>query len=179
MSSSLLRKLGAASAVLALLSCSARPDVEVVNGWARESAPGQATAAAYFTVTNAGNGDDRLVEVSSPAAAAAALHSSSSADGVARMRALGDGLAIPARSTVELKPGGTHVMLMGLRQPLTAGGKLDLELRFAASGRRAAQMRIVPATAYGANKCGIFASCCGRWSRWPRSGRASSCCAGR
>src|SRR5687767_10752314 len=151
MSYRLPRMLGAACAALALLSCSARPDITVADGWTRETAPGQTSAAVYFTVTSSGDGADRLVEVSSPAAAAAALHSTSSADGVARMRALADGLEVPARSTVELKPGGTHVMLMGLKQPLAAGGKLDLELTFSASGRRTAQMRIVPATADGAS----------------------------
>ena len=134
---------------LLLLSCGApdqrAPDIAIGHGWARETAPGQSAAAVYLTVTNRGDGDDRLAEVEAPRAAAASLHSSSSAGGVARMRALDDGLEIPARSSVELKPGGTHIMLTGLRQPLKAGQTVDLKLGFARSGQRPIAVRVVPA----------------------------------
>lgn len=51
------------------------------------------------------------------------------------MRPLAE-LEVPANSTVELKPGGTHVMVMGLKAPLTAGSTLDLDLKFEKSGER-------------------------------------------
>ena len=100
-----------------------------------------------MTIVNRGDGDDRLVDVESGAAAEAMLHSSSSADGVARMRPIEGGLEIPARARVELKPGGTHIMLEGLNRSLRAGQTVDVELRFARSVRRPVAVRVVPAAA--------------------------------
>ena len=58
------------------------------------------------------------------------------------MRPLTDGLAIPAGETVKLEPGGHHVMLVGLRQPLTSGQQVELSLRFEKSGERKLPVRI-------------------------------------
>lgn len=142
-----MRGVPAALAALLLLSCGGRDprpaDVMITNGWARETAPGQAAAAVYLTIVNRGEGADRLVDVQSPPATAS-LHSSSSAGGVARMRPLDGGLEIPARSTVELEPGGTHIMLTGLQSPLRAGQTAPLSLGFARSGRRPLAVRVVP-----------------------------------
>jgi copper(I)-binding protein len=120
-------------------------EIAVNNGWAREMAPGQSAAAVYLTIVNKGAGSDRLVKVTA-AGADATLHSSSSAGGVARMRPLEDGLEVAPRSTVALKPGGTHIMLTGLKQPLRSGQSIDLTLGFARSGNRPIAVRIVPAT---------------------------------
>ena len=144
-------RVAPAVAALFLLACDAQapraPDIAIENGWAREIAPGQATAAVYLTIVNRGDGDDRLVDVESRAAAEAMLHSASSADGIARMRPIEGGLDIPARARVELKPAGTHIMLEGLDRPLRAGQTVDVELRFARSGRRSIAVRVVPAAA--------------------------------
>jgi len=100
-----------------LLACSAGDEspaeIAASNGWTREIGPGQSTAAVYLTIANSGEGGDRLVRVEA-AQADATLHSSSSADGVARMRRLDGGHHIPPPSTGELKPGGTHIMLSGV-----------------------------------------------------------------
>ena len=138
------RAILAGSMVLALLGCSA--EVAVSEGWARETAPGQSAAAVYATIVNEGGARDRLVTVEA-SRGEASLHSSSSAGGVARMRPLPDGLEIPARSTVELKPGGTHIMLIGLAQPLRRGQTIDLTLGFERSGRRRIAIRVVNAGA--------------------------------
>jgi copper(I)-binding protein len=127
-------RIAAALAALLLASChasSAPPALTVRDAWARATLPGQSSTAAYFTLVNAG-GPDRLVSVSS-SEGDATLHSTAMANGVMRMRPL-DGIDVPEGGTVELKPGGTHVMIMGLRQPLAAGGTLALSLRFAKSG---------------------------------------------
>jgi len=134
---------------LAMLACSVpdrRPaEIAVNNGWAREIAAGQSAAAVYLTIVNRGAGSDRLVKVTA-AGADAMLHSSSSAGGVARMRPLQDGLEIAPRSTISLKPGGTHIMLTGLKQPLRAGQSIAVTLGFERSGNRPVAVRIVPAT---------------------------------
>ena len=134
-----------------LLSCSApaerAPDIVVADGWAREAAPGQTAAAVYLTVANRGDGKDRLVEVRSAVSKAATLHSSSSEGGIARMRPIDDGVAVPPRSRVLLKPGGTHIMLSGLKRGLDPGQRIGLDLQFARSGQRSIAIRVVPATA--------------------------------
>ena len=123
---------------------SARPDVKPADGWARETVPGQTSAAAYLTVINNGTGADRLVAVSSEAAAHAMVHSTmTSEQGVTRMRHLGDGLAIPAKTAVELTPGRNHIMLTGLKRPLRRGQKLALELRFQRSGTKHALVKVL------------------------------------
>jgi copper(I)-binding protein len=134
-------------AALLLASCkpaSAPPAVSVDGAWARATVPGQSGSAAYFTIRNAG-GEDKLLAVSSPGADAS-LHSTSMDDGVMRMRPL-DALDIPADGTVGLKPGGTHVMLMDLKQPLQAGAALELDLKFEKSGERRVMAEVRPADA--------------------------------
>lgn len=133
-------------AALLLASCkpaSAPPAVSVDGVWARATVPGQSGSAAYFTIRNAG-GEDKLLTVSSPGADAS-LHSTSMDNGVMRMRPL-QALDIPANGTVELKPGGTHVMLMGLKQPLQAGSALELDLKFEKSGERKVMAEVRPAS---------------------------------
>jgi copper(I)-binding protein len=67
-------------------------------------------------------------------------------NGMMRMRPL-EGLDVPKNGTVELKPGGTHVMLMGLKQPLQAGSALELDLKFEKSGERKLSADVRPADA--------------------------------
>ena len=98
-----------------------------------------------MTLKNEGAGDDRLVSISAQAPAMAMLHSSESSDAVARMRPIESGLAIPAGAMIELKPGGTHVMVTGLRAPLDVGDTLKLTMRFEKSGERAVDVRVTPA----------------------------------
>ena len=123
-------------AALLLASCTKAgdPDIQIADAWARETVT--AETAAYMTIRNAGSGDDRLVGVTVPPPAKAMLHASESSGGISRMREMGAGLAIPARTSVELKPSGSHVMVTGLAAPLPEGAKLDLRLKFEKSGER-------------------------------------------
>lgn len=129
-------KPGAAFAALLLASCGGAgpaPSISIEEPWARAAAPGRSSTAAYFAIANAGGGD-RLLSVSSPAGEAS-LHSTSMDGGVMRMRPV-EALDIPAEATVRLEPGGTHVMVTGLKQPLDAGSELQLDLTFERSGDR-------------------------------------------
>lgn len=140
----------AAIAALLLAGCgseSAEPAIEVGDAWARATVAGQGSTAAYFTLRN-GGGADQLIGVAS-SAGRASIHSTATDDGIARMRAL-DRLQVPARSTVELKPGGTHLMISGLTRPLEPGRSLVLELDFARSGSRRVAATVSPAGAEGA-----------------------------
>jgi periplasmic copper chaperone A len=130
---------------LALLSCSPTPshgpDVNVDDAWARATLPGKPASAAYFTIRNRGGEDDALVDVAT-GSGTAELHSTSMDGGIMRMRKL-DSAPIPAGATVKLAPGGTHVMLTELREPLVAGQRIELTLRFQASPQQtvAAEIR--------------------------------------
>ena len=132
-----------AFALLFLSSCGSpkAPDIAVEDGWARATVAGQG-GAAYLTIFNRGGADDRLIHVSVPRAGQAMLHSSTMEGGVMRMRHLADGLAIPAGSTVELAPNGTHIMLGALGTPLRPGEHFPVTLRFARAGARQATIRV-------------------------------------
>ena len=135
----------AALAALLLASCnveSAPPDIAVDDAWARATVPGRAFTAAYFTVTNEGGGNDQLVGVSTDAGQAS-LHSTSTDGGVMRMRPV-QSIEIPANSTVALRPGGMHVMITGLDNPLPAGTAIPLELSFERSGKRRVEAAVRP-----------------------------------
>lgn len=110
------------------------PNLEFRDPWARATAPGQSSGAMYLTIVNRG-ANDRLVEVSTPRSGTAMVHATETLDGVARMR-LVDALPIPAGATVALAPGGTHIMLDGMKAPLVAGEEVELTLRFAKAGTR-------------------------------------------
>lgn len=138
----------AASLALLLAGCgpaSSAPDVRASDAWSPATAPVQTSAATYFTIDNAGGSPDRLVSVATPMGAAS-LHESSLSDGIARMRPLAS-VTIPAGGRVELKPGGTHVMVMGLKQPLREGLAYPMTLRFERSGDRLVSVAVRSASA--------------------------------
>jgi periplasmic copper chaperone A len=108
-------------------------DLRVGHPYARATPPGARAGAAFFTVENRGAQDDRLVAVASPVAAAAELHTMAMDGTVMRMRALRE-IDIPAGAKVALKPGGFHVMLLDLKQPLAAGEKIPMTLTFERAG---------------------------------------------
>lgn len=137
-----------AFAVLLLAACGTHepPDIAVEDGWARATAAGQDSTAAYFTIINRGGGDDRLIHVSVPRAGHAMLHGSSMKGGVVRMRHLPD-LAIPAGATIKLAPNGTHIMVSGLATPLRANDEISATLHFAKAGTRNVTIKIEEASA--------------------------------
>ncbi|KQP22730.1 copper chaperone PCu(A)C [Pseudorhodoferax sp. Leaf267] len=102
--------------------------VDVKNAWVRQTVPGQSGTGAFMQL-QAPQGA-KLVGVSTPVAGVAEVHEMLMDGGTMRMRELKDGLPLPARQTVELKPGGFHVMLMDLKQPLPKGATVPLSLRF-------------------------------------------------
>lgn len=103
----------------------ATPAVRVEQGWVRPSVPGQQGTGGYMKLT--ARERQRLVGVSTPVAAVAEIHEMKMDGDVMRMRPAGV-LELPAGRTVELKPGGLHLMLMDLKQPLPAGSSVPLTL---------------------------------------------------
>jgi copper(I)-binding protein len=115
----------AAAAALAVPIAFAAESVKVANAWVRAPVSGQKTAAAYLELTADRN--LALVAAGSPAAGRVEMHSMTMDGGVMRMRAL-PRVDLPAGQTVRLAPGGTHLMLLELKQPLKPGDKLPLTL---------------------------------------------------
>ena len=79
---------------------------------------------------------DRLVSVSTPLAKEAELHNMVMEGGIAKMRPLAGGIELPAGQPVTLKPGGMHIMLMGLAEPLRPGDSFPMTLSFEKAGER-------------------------------------------
>lgn len=109
-------------------------DLTITGGFSRATLPNAPVGGGFFTVTNNGAEDDRLVSVTSPAAGKAEVHEMAMSDGVMTMRPLPDGLPIPAGASVELKPGGYHLMLMDLKDRLIEGETVEVTLTFEKAG---------------------------------------------
>lgn len=121
------------AAILALAPGASASSVMVMKAYARASAtPTAETGAAYVSLMLHGDAD-RLVAVSSPAAKMAGLHETKLVDGVMKMEHV-DAIDIPAHGKLEMKPGGYHIMLMGLTAPLKQGDEIELTLTFEKAG---------------------------------------------
>ncbi|MBM3598972.1 MAG: copper chaperone PCu(A)C [Alphaproteobacteria bacterium] len=125
-----------------------RPSVQVEQAWARATAGQMRTGAAYMTLVNTGTEPDRLIAVATPAADKAELHTHVMEGDVMRMRALTAVEVNPGSPSV-LKPGGLHVMLMGLKAPLKAGDSFALALTFEKAGRIETTVKVGAAGASG------------------------------
>jgi len=113
--------------------------VAVTGAWARATPPGLDVSAAYFVIENRGAAD-RLTAVSSPVAGRAELHRTTTRDGMARMEHQ-HAVAVPPGRT-EFAPGGLHVMLLGLEQPLRAGDRFPLTLEFERAGELTVEVSV-------------------------------------
>ena len=109
-------------------------DIVVSNPWSRATPKGAKVGAGYMVIENRGAIPDRLVGGSVKAAAGFEIHDTVVEDGVMRMRQLA-AFELPPRESVEVKPGGRHIMFVDLEYPLTAGQKAKGELRFERAGR--------------------------------------------
>jgi hypothetical protein len=136
----------AASLVVAGAALAQPTQLEVDHAWARAT-PGKAdNGAAYVTITSPTA--DRLVSASTPVAKKAELHTMSMQGMVMKMRPI-SGVDIPAGQPVSLKPGGEHIMLMGLNEPLREGQSFPLALDFEKAGPRTVTVTVEKAGANG------------------------------
>ena len=103
-------------------------NVDVKDAWVRTSVQGQKATGAFMKITAKEGGT--LVGVATPVAGVAEVHEMKMDGDVMRMRALPNGLALPAGKTVALTPGGYHVMLMDLKATLPKDSTIPLTLTF-------------------------------------------------
>jgi copper(I)-binding protein len=141
----------ALAAVLALASAAALADggITVADPWGRATPPTVATGAIYMTLVDDSGEGDRLLAASSLLAAAVVLHASSLDGDVMRMGAVEEPLEIPAGGRVVLAPGGLHLMLTGLAQPLGVGMTVPVRLTFERAGEVEVAVPVGPITAMG------------------------------
>jgi copper(I)-binding protein len=132
-----------------LLSCTAlgvaaqAPRVDEV--WARPTVPGQASGGGYLRIDNKGGAADRLLGARADVSAGVELHRMTMEGDVMRMRKV-EAIDVPAGGSVELKPGGLHLMFIGLKAPLTAGSSFPLVLHFERAGEVKVQATVATRT---------------------------------
>jgi len=112
----------------------AQSKVVVEGAWVGEVPPSSPVAAAYMTIKNEGTVDDKLLSVTSSISGSSMIHQTViDEQSVAKMEMV-DALVIPAGKSVVLKPSGTHVMLMDLKEPVTGKEKIEIDLKFENAG---------------------------------------------
>jgi copper(I)-binding protein len=125
---SITSKFGfAACAIAAVFVCSANAQISIDNAWTRSTVPGQNATGAFMTI--ASEKPLALVKASSTLIKNVEVHEMKMDAGVMKMREVKAIDVVPGKVT-ELKPGGYHIMLMGLEAPLVAGSKVPLTLTF-------------------------------------------------
>lgn len=134
-------KLAAVTAVFAAALSTLATAGEFTKGsltieapWARPSIGKAGNSAAYMRITNAAGKPDTLVGVRVTQAGKAELHTHINDNGIMRMREVEGGIPVPANGSVALQPGGYHVMLMRLKEPIKKGTTLPMTLIFKNAG---------------------------------------------
>jgi copper(I)-binding protein len=123
--------------------------LKITGAWAKAMLPGQPVGGGYLTIENTGADADRLVAVSSPAAADVEVHEMKMQGDVMKMRKLADGLEIPAGGKIEMKPGGFHLMFMAVSETFTEGGIVKVTLKFEKAGEVEVSLPVEAADAKG------------------------------
>jgi copper(I)-binding protein len=110
-------------------------DLVISQAWSRATPGGAKIAGGYLTIENKGTAPDRLISGAGDVAGKVEIHEMAMNNGVMTMRPLDEGLAIEPGKTVKLAPGGFHLMLMDLKNPLKQGDKVPLVLVFEKAGK--------------------------------------------
>jgi copper(I)-binding protein len=108
--------------------------LQIDQPWARATPPSAPAGGGFLKITNTGAAPDRLISASSPAADMVQVHEMKMDGNIMRMRELEKGIEIPPGATVELRPGGFHIMFMGLKAPFAKDAKVPLTLVFEKAG---------------------------------------------
>ncbi|MEJ8574102.1 copper chaperone PCu(A)C [Microbaculum marinum] len=119
-------------------------DLTIGHPWTRAMPPGAKVGGGFLVITNDGDTADTLLAVTSPRADRGEVHEMAMDGGVMKMRELETGLEIPAGATVELKPGGYHIMFMGVTDGFKEGERVPAVLVFEKSGEVAVEFSTSP-----------------------------------
>lgn len=118
-------------------------ELKIDDPFARATAAGQSVGAGYFKIVNKGKTDDKLLSVMSDVSGSVELHTMVMEGDVAKMREVKE-ISLPAGKSVELKPGGLHVMFMGLKAPLKEGSRFPATLKFEKAGEVKIEFQVRP-----------------------------------
>jgi len=110
-------------------------DLVITQAWSRATPGGAKVAGGYLTIQNKGSAADRLVGGAADVADKVQVHEMATTNGVMTMRPLDKGLSIEPGKTVNLAPGGYHLMLLDLKSPLKQGDKVPVTLEFEKAGK--------------------------------------------
>jgi copper(I)-binding protein len=146
-------RMGAVYAALVKRSYKLGP-LLIEEPWARATPAGAQVGGGYLKITNTGKEADRLIGGSLPVATSVEVHQMTMNDGVMKMRKMVHGLEIEPGQTVELKPGGYHLMFNGLRESLKQGGTIKGTLQFEKAGSIEVEFQVMPIGAKGAETSG-------------------------
>ncbi|MBA2890643.1 copper chaperone PCu(A)C [Nonomuraea soli] len=108
------------------------PALSITDPWVKTAAKGM--SAAFGTLTNTSGQDITVLSASTPVSPMVELHETVEDGGKSVMRAKDGGFVVPAGGTLELKPGGNHIMLMGLKEPVLPGAEVSFSLALAGGG---------------------------------------------
>jgi copper(I)-binding protein len=108
--------------------------LELMHPWSAKAPAVAPVLGAYLTIVNTGMQSDRLVGGTTTVAERLEIHKSTIVDGIARMRPAKEGIEIPAGATLNLQPGGAHIMLVNPKQRLAEGEKFKATLEFEKAG---------------------------------------------
>lgn len=146
-------KLKVLTAMVLLASSAAfAQSVEVTQAWVRSTVQGQKSTGAFMNIT--AKDGAKLVGASSPVAGLVEVHEMKMDGDIMRMRAV-PVLDLPAGQTVQLKPGGYHIMMMNLKQPLAKGSQIALTLRLQDNhGKETSQEFTVPVSIVAPGQAG-------------------------
>jgi hypothetical protein len=117
-------------------------DLVISQGWSRATPGGAKVGGGYVTIENKGSAPDRLIAVSGDVAGKIEIHEMAVKNGVMTMRPLENGLAIAPGKTVKFAPGGLHLMMIDLKNPLKQGDKVAVTLEFEKAGKVTASLDV-------------------------------------
>jgi copper(I)-binding protein len=142
-----LLALGAAAAPSAVAHGYGHSEFHVRHPWTRATPPGARVAAGYLEIRNSGKTPDRVTGAATAVAERVEMHVLTNHEGVMKMREVRD-FEVPARQRLVLQPGGSHLMLVGLKRPLVKGERIPLTLRFERSGELRIELEVQPADSH-------------------------------
>ncbi len=146
-----MKSIFAAAAVLSIGFAAAAPalaqetkagDLVISQPWSRATPKGAPVGGGWLVIHNNGSTPDTLLGGAADFAKDVQVHEMSMDNGVMKMRQLEKGLVIPAGGTVELKPGGYHLMILGLKRPLTQGETARINLNFEHAGKTPVDFKV-------------------------------------
>lgn len=109
-------------------------NLEILHPWTRATLKGSKVSSGYLYIINHGNTPDRLIAVSMDGAQETEIHSMAVVNDIMKMEKMPNGIEIPGNGEITLKPGGNHIMFMGLSQPFQPGDKVAAKLIFEKAG---------------------------------------------